>query len=80
MTEVWDRIRPVAAGCEPRRRTLARWAGRGLTSCLDQGVVSGVNFAANVLLARPAPSKSGGESEEATWLPGWNIVIAEFRY
>jgi O-antigen/teichoic acid export membrane protein len=39
---------------------MARWAGRGLVSCLDQGVVSGVNFTANVLLARWLPRAEYG--------------------
>jgi O-antigen/teichoic acid export membrane protein len=34
------------------RRSMVGWAGRGLLSCLDQGLASGVNFAVNVLLAR----------------------------
>jgi len=52
MTEVWDRVRCACVPARDGRRPVARWAGRGLVSCLDQGVVSGVNFAANVLLAR----------------------------
>jgi len=52
MTEVWGRVRVACAPARGRSRSIALWAGRGLASCLDQGLVSGVNFTANVLLAR----------------------------
>ncbi|HXN45446.1 MAG TPA: hypothetical protein VN893_02325 [Bryobacteraceae bacterium] len=60
MTEVWDTVRYACAPARGRPRPLARWAGRGLASCLDQGSVSAVNFAANVLLARWLPSSEYG--------------------
>lgn len=60
MTEVWDRVRCAYAPARDRRRSIARWVGRGLASCLDQGVVSGVNFTANVLLARWLPPAEYG--------------------
>lgn len=61
MTEVWDRLRPAAAaGRDGRGESVVRWAGRGLTSCLDQGAVSGVSFSVNVLLARWLPPAEYG--------------------
>jgi O-antigen/teichoic acid export membrane protein len=42
------------------QRSVARWAGRGLLSCVDQGVTSSANFAVNILLARwLAPAEYG---------------------
>jgi len=60
MTEVWDTVRYACAPARGRPRPLARWAARGLASCLDQGLVSAVNFTANVLLARWLPSSEYG--------------------
>ena len=60
MTEVWQTVRYACAPACGRPRPLARWASRGLTSCLDQGSVSAVNFTANVLLARWLPSSEYG--------------------
>ncbi len=52
MTEARDEVPRASAPALGGRRSIARWAGRGLLSCVDQGVVSGANFGANILLAR----------------------------
>ncbi len=60
VTEVCGRLGAAVPFMSERRRSILRWAARGLTSCLDQGAVSGVNFAINVLLARwLAPAEYG---------------------
>jgi O-antigen/teichoic acid export membrane protein len=42
------------------RRSISRWASRGLLSCVDQGVASIASFGANILLARWLPPDEYG--------------------
>ena len=52
---------PITDGGEGTAgRGAARWAGKGLTAVLDEGVFFGCHFMVNVLLARWLPLREYG--------------------